>query len=386
MLLLFYNNYTGGLYMAQLTDEQYFGLAERVYQDKNISNGITIVLDDKTKWVVINSVDQSVSDLQGVAVVPKSEYDKMQSGKISNYSNITFVSRGTSSLKDWEQNLSTLGTGFKPSEVREASNNSLANRVSNQFLGYEDFVNETLSQYKPKNYDFTGHSLGGALAQYMAVLKNKNAVTYAAARAYRLLPKDYQVKVDAGDYDNQIVDYRHSWDPVGYVPKGKRIGKCFLVDSESIDLLIGSHMTSTFKNIFRKGGAINIMFSPEFMRDTAGIHGLISEEYRDAQRAILAYLDYEKDEIDRLKSEIIGNEEFSELESHEIEDVLHAIFPHGSGLNVSLVNEESVEEISQMITTLSHQIEEKANQLMASADIAQEADTYTRGMFDKVFT
>lgn len=372
--------------MTQLTDEQYFSLAEKVYDDDVLSNGKAIKSSDEKWWVVINSVDQSVSDLQGVAVVPKSDYDNMQAGKISNYPNITFVSRGTSSTTDWEQNLSTLGAGFKPSEIRAASNNSLANRVSNQFLGYEDFVNETLNQYKPKNYDFTGHSLGGALAQYMAVLKNKNAVTYAAARAYRLLPEYYQKKVDAGDYNNQIVDYRHSWDPVGYVPKGKRIGKCFLVDSESLDVLIGSHMPNTFKNIFRKDGAINIMFSPEFMRDTASIHGLISEEYRDAQRALTAYLDYEKDEIDRLKSEIIENEEFSELELNEIEDVLQDIFPHGSGMNVSLADEESVEEISQMIDTLSNKIEEKANQLMTSADIAQEADSYTQGMFDTVFT
>ncbi|GGC95738.1 lipase family protein [Enterococcus wangshanyuanii] len=372
--------------MTQLTDEQYFSLSESIYDNDMLSPGKAIKSSDGVWWVVINSVNQSESDLQGVAVVPKSEYDKMQAGKISNYPNVTFVSRGTSSLKDWEQNLSTLGVGFKPSEIREASNNSLANRVSNQFLGYEDFVNETLSQFKPKNYDFTGHSLGGALAQYMAVLKNKNAVTYAAARAYRILPKDYQVKVDAGEYDNQIIDYRHSWDPVGYIPKGKRIGKCFLVDSEYLDMLIGSHMPNTFKNIFRKNGAINIMLSPDFMRDTAGIHGLISEEYRDAKRALLAYLDYENDEMERLKSEIIGNEEFSELETHEIEDVIQEIFPHGSGMNVSLVDDGTVEEICHLIDTLSNQIEEKANQLMASANIAEKADAYTKGMFDKVFT
>ncbi|ALS02376.1 hypothetical protein ATZ33_13565 [Enterococcus silesiacus] len=345
--------------MVQLTDEQYFGLSEKAYDNESLKIGSPIRLSDNTIWRVINSVDHSVSDLQGIAVVSDKEYQDMLSGKIKEYTNITFVSRGTSSAIDWEQNLSTLGIGFKPSEIKDA-NDSLANRVSNQFLGYENFVDETLRDNETKSYDFTGHSLGGALAQYMAVLKDKQAVTYASARAYRLLPKDYQVKVDTGYYDNKIVDYRHSWDPVGYIPKGKRIGKCFLVDSESLDVLIASHMTNTFRNIFRKDGAINVMFSPEFMRDTAGIHGLIGEEYQDMKRILLKYIDFEVDEIERMRSEIIGNEEFSELEHHEIEDVLKSIFPHGSGMNVSLIDESIAEELFQSIDTVSMKIEEKA--------------------------
>lgn len=372
--------------MAQLTDEQYFGLSERSYRDDNISNGKIITLDDKSSWVVINSVDQKQSDLQAIAVVPKEEYDKMQAGQISNYSNITFVARGSSSVIDAYQDVSTLGIGGKPSEIRESTNNSLAHRAYNQFLGYEDFVNDTLKKYEPKNYDFTGHSLGGALAQYMAVIKNKNAVTFSAARPYRLLPEEYQKKVDAGEYDDQIVDYRHSWDPVGYVPFGKRIGKCFLVDSEVLDVAVASHMTKTFHNIFRSDGSINIMFSPEFMRDTAGIHGLISEEYRDAKRILTEYMNHEKDIIDRLKNDISGNDEFSELDQSEIEEVLQDVFPQGSGMNVSLVNETYFEETVELIDSVSSDIEEKANQLMASAQIAEEADTYTKGMFDQVFT
>lgn len=272
--------------MTQLTDEQNFGLADEVYENDNLIINETIKLSDKSKWVVINSVNDP-SGLQSIAVVPLKDYQNMQSGKIKDYPNVIFSARGSQTddlsefNKDWiETDGGSLGTGGKPSDLKDAyglnvsgDKNKLAysegwnqfpqlddelkNMVSNnQFLGMERFVNETLKKNSIKDYSFTGHSLGGALAQYMAVLTDKYATTFAAAKAYRLLPPELQKLVDQGYFNSKIVDYRHSWDPVGHVPLGEIIGRRYVVPSGAMTILIIGHMRGSFQNMFDKDGAM----------------------------------------------------------------------------------------------------------------------------------
>ncbi|WP_277619762.1 lipase family protein [Listeria floridensis] len=47
---------------------------------------------------------------------------------------------------------------------------------------------------------FTGHSLGGALALFVAVQLKKKAVTYATANPYRLLSKAQQADMKNGEF------------------------------------------------------------------------------------------------------------------------------------------------------------------------------------------
>lgn len=76
--------------MTQLTDEQYFNLADKVYEDKYLKPGQTIISDTGNDWVVINSVNDP-SGLQSIAVVPLKDYRNMQSGKIKDYPNVIFL-------------------------------------------------------------------------------------------------------------------------------------------------------------------------------------------------------------------------------------------------------------------------------------------------------
>ena len=93
--------------MAQLTDEQYWKLADSVYDDKTLNineikkmseselNDIeSIKVGDGTKWVTINSINHE-SGLQAMAVISLDEYKALCSGKIKAPENMVFVTRGS---------------------------------------------------------------------------------------------------------------------------------------------------------------------------------------------------------------------------------------------------------------------------------------------------
>lgn len=230
--------------MAGITDEQYFGLADEVYKNKYLKKGKSIytkeVSGKYSNWRVINYVDKPGSGLQAIAVVPAKDYKK---GK-TDYDNVVFASRGSETsgfsefVKDWVQtDFGKMGIGMKPQDGEKVRAkygkkiDKLANTMSkvpgfgvyqlaswyvnsdNQFAQYQTFVSQTLKQYNVKDCSFTGHSLGGALAQFMAVQLKKNAVTYAAANPYRLLSKEQQAAVKNGDFEGLIMDYRHRLHP-----------------------------------------------------------------------------------------------------------------------------------------------------------------------------
>ncbi|MBA3926245.1 lipase family protein [Listeria rustica] len=203
--------------MVKITEEQYFGLADKIYNTTalkiNPVHTLTLVdkreirpitLSDLSSWVTINSINKK-SGLQAAAVVPYQEYIDVCSGKTKEFTNIIFTSRGSEEKADWSTNLTDLPKSQLPKQ-------------ESQFKEYNNFVNITLSKHTTKNYSFTGHSLGGALAQYEAVKHTKPAVTFAAARSFNKLTPDEQAKAKDGAYFNLIKDFRHHGDVVGLLP------------------------------------------------------------------------------------------------------------------------------------------------------------------------
>lgn len=284
--------------LATFTDEQYFNLSDEVYKNDTLTKGRDLFTKDGSHWKVINSVDKQGSGLQAIAVVPAKEYKK---GKTS-YANAIFVARGSEPnakqfMKDWiHTDVGKLGIGQKPETDRKlkkavgqpsqtvadfAKKWSLPGKgiaqlpawysnTDNQFYDYQVFVNQTLKDYQIPNYTFTGHSLGGALSQYMGVQKKKKTVTYAAANPFRLLTKEQQEAVENGDFDSLITDYRHRLDPVGkIVPGGMVIGKQFIMDMNS-DVSLGSyifmgHLKGTFAGMFTASGSAKLKVNPDMV-------------------------------------------------------------------------------------------------------------------------
>jgi len=392
--------------LAQFKDEQYFDLSDVVYENSSLNIGGTLTLEgDESKWIVINSVNDP-SGLQAIAVVPKVDYDKMKTGKITEYPNVVFSARGSQTdnwseaYKDWiGTDFGDLTTGMKPSNAvsrmglnvtgdrtkpayhknmdRHAPEHveTAKNMVNNhQFLGMERFVNRTLFDHDIADYSFTGHSLGGALAQYMAAIKDKGATTFAAARAYRLLPPEVQKMVDSGHFDGKIVDYRHEWDPVGHLPGGKVIGSQYLARTSALNIVGIGHVRGSFKGMF-KNGAMQILFDPESIRGIATeIMGLY-DAITDIQLAFRQYVTFEQEEIETFVSQTRTSSDYHDLESHEIEDILRELFPHKVGGDYSVHDPEVAETIDLQCRVAKEKMYQLSDQLTGIADKAEATDS-----------
>ncbi|MBA3926675.1 hypothetical protein [Listeria rustica] len=168
-----------------IKDELNFELSNKIYKDANLEQGHIMKITNQ-KWVTLDSINTKDS-LQGAAVVTLKEYNDWKSGKLKEFSHIIFASRGSQEAKDFVVD-AKLATPSKP-------------EAGDQFYDYDQFVSKTISKYTTKDYSFTGHSLGGALAQYESVKHLKPATTFAAARSFNKLTDEEQAKAKNGDYN-----------------------------------------------------------------------------------------------------------------------------------------------------------------------------------------
>ncbi|WP_438775619.1 lipase family protein, partial [Enterococcus sp. DIV0418] len=201
----------------------------------------------------------------------------------------------------------------------------------NQFTDYQKFVNQTLKQYKIKDCSFTGHSLGGALAQFMAVQLKRHAVTYAAANPYRLLSKEQQQAVKNGDFEGLIMDYRHRLDPVGkIVPNERLIGKQFIMDTNPNapfgTAIVMGHMRGTFAGMFNADGTAQLKVNPDAVIAQAGrIDNIVSIMRKIQQRMQQLEEDVNqksKQLRNKLNDETVEGGKYSELTIWDVDEIL----------------------------------------------------------------
>ncbi|CAD5902930.1 lipase family protein [Carnobacterium maltaromaticum] len=364
--------------MAQLTDEQYWKLADSVYDDKTLNineikkmsenelNDIeSIKVGDGTKWVTINSINHE-SGLQAMAVVSLDEYKALCSGKITAPKNMVFVTRGSEmgedGYNDWvKTNGIVLGSSsVSPEELKKAEIEQV--NAQNQFIQYDAFVRQTIQAYNPQNYSFTGHSLGGALAQYMAVIMDAKATTFAAARAYRLLPPDLQKAVRDGKYDDMIRDYRHKNDPVGYVPGGEIIGSRYMTKSAKSDLWFAGHLGGSFDGMFNGDGSIMVRISPEEifaqlpLFDSAIQNLSVTQEIIDVSTN---ELDKEIKTIHRHYEDKMGIGGFSHVTVTDMDDIFEEFAQSHSGDNYYFYDRKLKDELLEDLEVHKRKIAEQ---------------------------
>jgi len=390
--------------MAQLTDEQYWKLADSVYKDKwleinkiadlsknELKNVETITVEDGSKWVTLNSINHE-SGLQAMAVVSLDEYKALCSGKIKAPENMVFVTRGSElgddGYNDWvKTNLITLGgSSVSPDELKNADIEQV--NAQNQFIQYDKFVRETIQEFDPENYTFTGHSLGGALAQYIAVIMDAKATTFAAARAYRLLPEDLKKAVLEGKYDDMIRDYRHKNDPVGYVPGGEIIGSRYMTKSASSDIWLAGHMGGSFEGMFNTDGSIKVLVDPERILKQLPILDSTIQNYFFIQKIIdtvTANLDKEVQTLFQHYESKIGVGSFSHVTTTDLEDIFEEFSQSHSGNNYYFYNKKLKEQLLNDLEKLKKQIDTQRDLIGQGATLFDLTDKQLASKLNGLF-
>lgn len=101
--------------------------------------------------------------------------------------------------------------------VKEIPANFPKNTAKNsQFDEANAWTQAVLEKGNYKNIYSSGHSLGGTIAQVMAVMHDFDQTrTFSAPNGYSLLPDEIKKDYNAEKYDKKILDYTHTSDAIG---------------------------------------------------------------------------------------------------------------------------------------------------------------------------
>ncbi|MBC1798494.1 hypothetical protein HCA55_17280 [Listeria booriae] len=393
-----------------ITAASYFDLTDQVYSNDILKIGRIIYhMDGKTNFVVIDAVNQPKSGLQAIATVSLKEYEDMKAGKIDTYSHIVFASRGSELnlaefKKDWiNTDMNDLAFGLNPglestqNKVFDQLNNTkipgflgmkikdvslpgipkIPESHGNQFAEYKVFVDQTVTKFNPQDYSFTGHSLGGTLAQVMAVTFQKEAVTYAAANPYRILSPEQKQLVRQGYFKDMITDYRHMGDPVGVGIPGMIIGRQFIMATNGAELPLLGHKINTFAGMFDSNGAAKLHVDPAEIKKQAYILEMAAEKIVQLH---VSLLDYKQAEMEgtkriqrRLENETQGGD-YAHLDYHDVDNALYDI-SQGSERGTYLFHDSAaIEKAGEELNKFRMLLGEFSYELKRAADDFQTKD------------
>ena len=101
-----------------------------------------------------------------------------------------------------------------------------------QFAEAEKFVDKVCSSHSHSGYTYTGHSLGGALAQYMTYKTGHNSTTFNAPGVANLVESVVGHKIDYAYYKDKSTNYANESDYIGNLYNDGRIGSNKVVRSK----------------------------------------------------------------------------------------------------------------------------------------------------------
>ena len=129
------------------------------------------------------------------------------------------------------------GTDFDLSSVKgyiEADNDisnadaqialGMSLNLPTQFADAEKFVNSVLASHPKADYTFTGHSLGGSLAQYMTYKTGHKSTTFNGPGIGSLVESVTGEKINYSAYENLSTNYANESDLIGNLWNNFRIG------------------------------------------------------------------------------------------------------------------------------------------------------------------
>lgn len=122
---------------------------------------------------------------------------------------------------------------------------------TNQMYQAEDYTREMMGKYEGYDFSLTGHSLGGANAQYAAAYTGADAVTFSAPSVIGSLSPEYRRKAENGEFDDQIINFAHPGDIIGSGALGGfegHVGSTYYIDSSYRDANDGLSIKDKISN------------------------------------------------------------------------------------------------------------------------------------------
>lgn len=203
-----------------LTEYELGILSDRTYDD--IKNNIKInnIDGQRITFDIIETIDNKDTGLQGY-VLQKEGTDKIvisfRGTELNETSDIKedvhgIILGNSDYTKNSYGNTTYVGSPGQDALIASGSaklndDGTFSYVNKNQFTEADKVVSTYVKEYGADQITFTGHSLGGGLAQYFAVKYDSNAVTFAAADVFNLLTKVEQKQVKNGEFKDQIISY-----------------------------------------------------------------------------------------------------------------------------------------------------------------------------------
>ena len=208
-------------------------IERKAISEKNLDNpGLSALKDTSNplrSYKLISFQPNTASGFAAVAFQAPDKKDK--NGNVTEKGEIIFSFRGTELSRDGGVDVKADVGVF----MRDAYGT-----LSDHFDDARKFVYSVLNNpaYANRNYSFTGHSLGGAIASYMTYVTNTDsmpgvgkATTFDAPGISGVIEKKHNVQVNPRDYDNLVIDYVSESDIIGNYANDQQLGKTQYIQS-----------------------------------------------------------------------------------------------------------------------------------------------------------
>lgn len=264
------------------------------------------------KWRVLKTMDEK-NGAQGIALAPV-----LSDGKSLDTSQIVIAYRGTEAGK-WDGDITAdglqvvLNSKYIPTTIETAIGDVRTFTTETQFESAIKFSNEISDKYKSAKISYTGHSLGGAMAQYVAAEWNREATTFAAPNVYGLLSDEAKVRVNEGKTKDTIRDYTHEKDLIGEYDGGDPlIGKQYMTAVKDKSLSwwnpIAGHFMGTYTGKFNSGdGSIQFKMEPDEVIKAIQTFRPRLELIRDWRKIIEHYIEDEAHTVRKIYQDMLAN-------------------------------------------------------------------------------
>ena len=254
-----------------LTPEQYIALSAASYgkyTNNNKGASFGSMLEQKDQKIISDSDSKTTAEL----------HTSLRSWKLLDFISTPSGFRAAAfQSPSGEIVFSFKGTDFDLSSIKgyiEADNDisnadaqialGMSLNLPAQFADAEKFVNSVLTSHPKADYTFTGHSLGGSLAQYMTYKTGHKSTTFNGPGIGSLVESVTGQKINYSAYENLSTNYANESDLIGNLWNNFRIGNNKVIRSS-----LNNTSAEDIMAVAKMQAVVTFMLSTGFVPSTA---------------------------------------------------------------------------------------------------------------------